>query len=339
MEKKKMGVEILPQHWSAILCIIIMIGTLVFAYFKKWLMTYGLIISNFIVFVFTLIYPNQLIYGITAGSPYAGLGFRPIYLYPEGVAQIYTLFTSMFIHGDFFHILANMFIFFFIGMAFEQRIGGKRFIIIYLITGVIGSLTHSLLVILTYSNPTDLFIPLIGASGAIFGIMGAFASAYPNDEVLMPIPVGFFMIFRKIKVLYAVLIFAVIETIVVLIGSQDNTAHFAHFGGLVGGVIISMIFIRRSKEERMTDSSSSMQIPMYMQQKIKHYDYNKLDNLATTPELKTILDKIRNETVPQVQDIWLEHFFEKTKCPKCGSSLHHFNRKVNCEKCDFQISI
>ena len=334
-----MGVEILPQHWSAILCVIIIIGTLVFTYYKKWLMTYGLILSNFIVFIITLIYPNELVYGITNGVPYAGLGFRPIYLYPEGLGQIYTLFTSMFIHGGYIHLLANMFIFFFIGMAFEQRIGWKRFIVIYLITGVVGSLTHSLIVILTYSNPTDLLTPLIGASGAIFGIMGAFAASYPNDEVLMPIPLGFFMLFRKIKVLYAVLIFAVIETIIVLMGSQDNTAHFAHFGGLVSGVIISMVLIKRSKDDRRSNGSSAIQIPMYTQQKIKHYDYNKLERLATTPELKIILDKVRNETVPQVQDIWLEHFFEKTTCPKCGFSLHHFNRKVTCENCDYKTTI
>jgi len=333
-----MGLEILPQHWSAFLCIGVIIATLIFAYVKKWMMTYALILSNFIIFIITLIFSNEIIYGISQDMISAGLGFRPIYLYPDWIIQNYTLITSMFIHSGYLHILANMFIFFFIGMAFEQRIGWKRFIAIYLITGIFGSLTHSLLVIFSYSNPNELYIPLVGASGAIFGIMGAFASSYPHDEVLMPIPLGFFMIFRKIKVIYAVLIFAVIETVIVLMpgGTTGNTAHFAHLGGLVSGVVFAMIIIKRSKEEKKVDSSASYATPLYMQQKIKNYSYTQLEQFATTPELKAMLEKIKHETVPQVQEIWLEHFFEKTKCPNCSSVLHHMNRKVWCEKCGFE---
>ena len=83
-------------------------------------------------------------------------------------------------------------VFFFVGMAFEQRIGWKKFLTIYLLTGVCGALTHSLLNL-------GSGIVLIGASGAIFGILGAFAFSYPRDEVVMPIPLGIIMVFRRIK--------------------------------------------------------------------------------------------------------------------------------------------
>ena len=166
---------ILPVGLASLIAICIIIGTLIFSYFKKWLMTYSLIIANFLVFIITMIFRNEIIYGFVNGEVYAGLAFKPIYLSLNFIPQIYTLFTSMFIHGGFLHIIGNMLVFFFVGMAFENRVGWKKFLIIYLISGVCGTLTHSLLNL-------DSVIPLVGASGAIFGIMGAYAFSYPQDK-------------------------------------------------------------------------------------------------------------------------------------------------------------
>jgi membrane associated rhomboid family serine protease len=154
----------------SIISIIIMIGSLIIAYVKKWMVTYALIIANVIVFVLTLLFTVE-IDGNFYNVVILDLGFRPIYLTPEYSPQLYTLFTSMFVHGGFAHIFGNMFIFLFLGMAFEQRIGAKKFLIIYIISGICGTLTHSLMNI-----GSDTL--LIGASGAIFGIMGAFAFSY-----------------------------------------------------------------------------------------------------------------------------------------------------------------
>ena len=215
------------------------------SYVKKLMITYTLIIANVIVFIITFIYYEQIVYGV---NNFAGLGFRSVYLSPEYSPQLYTLFTSMFLHGGFLHIFGNMFIFLFLGMAFEQRIGGKKFLIIYLITGVVGALTHSIL---------DLgsWIPLVGASGAIFGIMGAFAYSYPRDEIVMPIPIGI-MFITRIKVMYAVVIFGIMETAIVWwetgVGQQSNTAHFAHLGGLISGFILAAILLRGTKTHTKT---------------------------------------------------------------------------------------
>lgn len=308
-----------PLDNISILCIILMIAPLIIAYLKKWLVTYALILANFLIFVISLIWPQVIM----------NLGFRPIYLELPYTPQLYTLFTSMFIHSDFLHILGNMLVFFFIGMAFEQRVGWKRFLPIYLITGICGSLTHAFL------NLGSL-IPLVGASGAIFGIMGAFAYSYPNDEIVMPIPLGFIMIFRKIKVIYAVLIFAALETFIVIIGSQDNTAHFAHLGGLISGVIIAGILIGRNKPVVSNREAGISITPTYYEERPRFINYANLEPLATTPELKQMLLQIRNETVSQVRDIWLDHFLEKTKCPKCNHSLRFLNGKIWCENCDYK---
>lgn len=308
-----------------------MIGVIVFAVVKKWMMVYGLIIANFVVFVVTLIFENQIVYGFSGGSfVYAGLGFRSIYLTPELSPQLYTLFTCMFIHGGFVHIFGNMLVLFFVGVPFEERVGWKKFLLIYLLTGFIGALTHSVL------NPGSV-IPLVGASGAIFGIMGAFAFSYPYDEVVMPIPAGFFMILRRIKVVYAVLIFAAFETFIVFMGVQDSTAHFAHLGGLLGGFILAALLIRKKGKDASSAGFQTTYYDSYAPSRSKHFEYSNLRSLATTPELRDMLKKIENETVPQVRDIWLEHFVEKTRCPRCGEPLYHLNHKIWCEKCGFKI--
>jgi membrane associated rhomboid family serine protease len=315
-----MDIVIYQLDTVSIVSIFIIIISLIYAYYKKWTITYSLIITNFLVFIVSFLYPS-VIYQ---------LGFRPIYLSNVFFPQIYTLFTSMFVHSGILHIIGNMLVFFFIGAAFEQRVGVKNFLIIYLLAGICGSLTHSFLNL-------GSSIPLVGASGAIFGIMGAFAYSYPNDEVVMPIPVGFFMIIRRIKVIYAVLIFAVFETIIVFIGGQDNTAHFAHFGGLVGGVVIAALIIKRNKPIQIKKDEFGQNVlqPIYYQDRPRKVDLSRLDKYANTPELKSMLQRIKDETVPQVRDIWLEHFLEKTICPKCGKNLEHFDGKIWCEYCGF----
>ena len=312
--------QILP-HLVSIIAICIMVGAIVIAYVKKLMITYALIIANLIVFALTLVFENQII---------GDLGFKPAYLSAQYFPNTYTLFTSMFIHSGFLHIFGNMLVFFFMGIAFEQRIGAKKFLAIYLITGVCGALTHSLLNI-----GSDTL--LIGASGAIFGIMGAFAYSYPRDEVVMPVPIGI-MIIMRIKVIYATIIFAAMETLIVwwesLGDTVSSTAHFAHLGGLISGAVLAALFIKTRAEKENPQETGHYN--SYIQQKSKKINFANLEKLAETKEQKEMLKRIESETVPQVRDIWLEHFLEKTKCPKCKKTLSSFEGKIWCEGCDFK---
>jgi membrane associated rhomboid family serine protease len=295
-----------------------MIGTLVVAYWRKLMMTYAIIIANFFVFLLSIFYRNEII---------GNLGFQPAYLSIDQLPQLYTLFTSMFVHSDFLHILGNMFVFFFMGVAFEQRIGAKKFLVIYLISGVCGALTHSLLNL-------GSMIPLVGASGAIFGILGAFAYAYPRDEVVMPVPIGIMFIMR-IKVIYATILFAVLETVIVMFSVQDSTAHFAHLGGLASGVILAAVLIgKKTEKTKQANPAGSLD---YMH--IKNSDtinFLHLKELVKTPDLKKILQNIEKENVLQVRDMWLEHFLEKVTCPVCNKPLNHSDRKIWCEQEHFR---
>jgi membrane associated rhomboid family serine protease len=321
-----MDIVLFPQHLIAIICFLIMIVGLIIAYIKKLMLTYTLIIVNIIIFIITLFFENEIIYGV---GDYPGLGFRSIYLTPEYFPQIYTLFTSMFIHGGFAHIFGNMFVFFFVGTALEERVGLKKFMIIYLIAGICGSITQAVL-------NMNSFITMIGASGAIFGVMGALAYAFPRDKIVMPIGIGI-MFITRIKVIYAVLFFAAIETIIVYLDVQDTTAHFAHLGGLLGGFILGAILIKKVKKSD-TGSFQTIYYDSNLPPGPGEINISNLKELASTPELKEILKKIENENVRQVRDIWLEHFFEKAVCPKCKNNLNHFDKRVWCEKCGFKTS-
>jgi membrane associated rhomboid family serine protease len=328
-------VEILPITIVPITAVCVIIGTLLIAYAKKWMMTYALIIANFIVFILSVIFRLQIIgAGPNFFEQFPGLGFRPIYLQPTYSPQLYTLFTSMFVHGGFLHIFGNMLVFFFIGMAFEQRVGWKNFLVIYLLSGICGTITHSLL------NLGDK-ITLIGASGAIFGIMGAFAFSYPRDEVVMPIPLGIIMILRRVKVIYAVLLFAALETIIVwwesLAGTQSQTAHFAHLGGLASGVVLSVLLIKnRRTTSRARDDT--IYYDSYASQRPQRINFSNLKKLAITDEQKSLLENIKDENVPQVREVWLEHYLEKARCPRCRSQLNHFHKKIWCNQCGYKTS-
>jgi rhomboid protease GluP len=311
-----------PLSIISIITILFIISGLILAFYRKYSITFTLIIINFVVFIITFFFKEGL---------FSELAFRSLYLSIEQMPQLYTLFTSIFLHGDFLHLLFNMFMFLLIATSFEEKIGAKKFLAIYLVTGFFAALFHVLLVPLFVGdfNPN---IGLIGASGAISGILGAYAVSYPKDRVYFPI---IFII--KMPVLVAGLIYLSLQTMYTFADSGSNVAYLAHIGGFISGALIAFIFIKNKGsglyeqvpiEKRFYDS--------YNPPKLKKIDFSSLEQFATTPELKNILTKIKNENVPQVRDIWLEHFLEKTICPTCGKSLNHFDRKIWCDSCSFK---
>ena len=323
-----MGIVVAPLSIVSIISIIIMIATPILFYYKKWMMVYAIIFANFIVFIISFIFINQ----VTSQSiVVAELAFKPIYLSAELFPQLYTLFTATFLHStvNVLHIIFNVFMFILIAPSFEDKIGPKKFLAIYLITGVCAALAHALVTPLLSEyfsfNPN---VGLIGASGAISGILGAYAYAYPRDKVLFPI-----IFIVRIPVLYAGLFFLAVQTFFVFGGGEENVAYMAHIGGFLSGVVLAAILIRRKSDWDQPIKQRSYDY--YSQKKEKKIDMGELRKIATTPELKEILVKIENETIPQARDMWLEHFLEKAKCPVCGNELSHSGRNINCKNCGF----
>ncbi len=144
--------------------------------------------------------------------------------------ELWRLGTYMFAHGSFTHILFNMWGLYIFGKPLEERLGGHKFLHMYLLSGLIGGLTW-----LGFNwhpeIPPHFFPGVIGASGSVFGVLAASAIMFPNRIYVLlfpPIPM-------RLKTLAAV--FAVIEVISLLSQSGGRIAHLAHLGGMLGGYI------------------------------------------------------------------------------------------------------
>ncbi|MDT8393972.1 MAG: rhomboid family intramembrane serine protease [Bacteroidales bacterium] len=174
--------------------------------------------------------------------------------------------SYMFMHGDFYHLLFNMFALWMFGMVLENVWGPKRFLTFYMVTGIGAGLVQLLVAFIRiqsleaalspeqiseiYNNGHELWqqgrtysveamatlhrilnIPTVGASGAVFGILLAFGMLFPNTMIYV-----FFAI--PIKAKYFVLIYGIAELYFGVTGTSDGIAHFAHLGGMVFGYFL-----------------------------------------------------------------------------------------------------
>ena len=129
--------------------------------------------------------------------------------------------TSLFLHGGITHLLFNMVILWMFGNLLEREVGPKSFLAIFIISGIIGNIGSIMI-----GDPT---IPSLGASGAIYGIIGALAILKPNMKV--------YVFFIPMKIPFAAIVYAAIE--IFSMGNADGIGHAAHLMGLIGGVIIA----------------------------------------------------------------------------------------------------
>jgi len=197
---------------------------------KVAVVTYLLIAVNILVFSVQLFDPNYY-----TNHLIENYGLIPVHVM-DG-KNLFTLVTSMFLHANFIHLGMNMLFLLITGDGCERAMGSSRFLVFYLACGVLSGLFH------TYLNSTS-SIPTIGASGAIFGVLAAFAIFFPFRWLislfgLIPIPIPA-IIFVFIEILS--------ETALVASGVVENIAHTAHLGGFLTGVFLTLLFGPRKRE-------------------------------------------------------------------------------------------
>ena len=149
----------------------------------------------------------------------------------------------MFLHGGFMHLIGNMLYLWIFGDNVEDILGKPVFIIFYAVCGVVAALSQAL------PDPSST-IPMIGASGAISGVLGAYIVFFPKRSVRVAIPLGFFIQVLKLPA-YVVLLFWFVLQLIngASGGSGGGIAFGAHIGGFVAGVILAPVLavIRRKK--------------------------------------------------------------------------------------------
>lgn len=153
-----------------------------------------------------------------------------------GLFKPFQIITYMFMHADITHILFNMLSLFFLGPMVEATLGSKRFLGLYLISGLVALAAHFLVFYVPYwIGLSDQLTasPVLGASGAVFGVTIAFATYYPDRQLMLlfpPIP---------IKAWVMALILIGIGLYQGITGTGGNVAHFAHLGGALAGFILA----------------------------------------------------------------------------------------------------
>ncbi len=188
--------------------------------------TFLLIAANVLVYFYQVLSPEGLeFYVLKMGAiPYELTHFTTLRGIPRLLPPL-TLLTSMFLHGSLFHLLGNMLYLWIFGNNIEDFLGSFRFVLFYLVAGLGAGLTH----ILFHPNSQ---IPVVGASGAIAGILGAYLVLYPAARVLtlvfiwiIPVPAAFLLM---------IWFFGQVMNV----GLGGGVAWFAHIGGFLIGIFL-----------------------------------------------------------------------------------------------------
>jgi len=157
------------------------------------------------------------------------------------LGDITDIFTSMFMHAGLAHIGGNMLYLWIFGDNIEDRMGRGRYIMFYLVGGIVASLTHIV------TNPTSQ-IPTVGASGAIAAVLGAYLVLYPQSRVLTLVPLGFFIRMTMLPAVVVLGLWFVLQFFsgLMSIGGPDvgGVAFWAHIGGFLAGVVLAKLFAK-----------------------------------------------------------------------------------------------
>ncbi len=195
---------------------------------------------NFVVFFYELSLSSA---GLNRFSSVWGLVPTRLMAHPE--SDWITIFSAMFIHGGWFHILSNMWVLFIFGDNIEDRLGHARYLIFYLLSGVAAALLESFL--LAGSN-----VPMIGASGAIAGVLGAYLISFPRARIASIVPIFFIFTIIEIPAWIFLLFWFVSQLFsgwLSLEGAAASSgiAWWAHVGGFLFGLLaVNLMAPRRT---------------------------------------------------------------------------------------------
>jgi len=229
-----------------------------------------------------LLFLNVVMYVLTLVVP--GLGDALMFVPALFPSRPWSIITYMFLHGGFGHIFFNMLALYFFGPRVEARLGGRRFLGLYLTSGIVGGL-------LSFTSP---MIGVIGASGAVYGVMFAYAHYWPRDVVhiwgVLPVEVRWLVV--GLTVLSLVSGFG---------GAGDGIAHFAHLGGFLGAFIYLRVLDRTTGARRFRAQAVAAPRPALETGASAMARWSRISREGLHPvnleELDRILAKIQQEGV------------------------------------------
>ncbi len=161
-----------------------------------------------------------------------------------------TLFTSMFMHGGWMHLIGNMLFLWIFGNNLEDALGKVRFLIFYLACGLVAAAAH------VFSAPESL-VPTLGASGAIGGVLGGYLLLYPKARIVTLVPLGYIWFTTELPALVFLPIWFAMQFLGILGGSMTGggVAYWAHVGGFAAGLLLVKLLETQEHKERRRRTS------------------------------------------------------------------------------------
>jgi len=189
-----------------------------------------LVAANVLVFLYELTLPQPELQEL-----FYRYGFVPKFFWQAPLERAYTLFSSMFLHGGFAHILSNLWFLWVFGDNVEDRLGSGRFLAFYLLGGAAAALSQGIL------EPASAQ-PMIGASGAVSAVLGAYYKLFPRAPVLTMVLLFFYPVFFYLPAWFYLGYWAFLQFIEALMG-VPGIAFWAHLGGFLFGVFAVRWFL------------------------------------------------------------------------------------------------
>lgn len=284
------------------LWIVAIIGPLAWAWYHKASVAMGMTLSLLFGYIVQLIWGWLLDYS-ELNELYIRVLMIPV-LVEEG--YFHTLITSGFLHSwnDPLHVLGNIIIIALVGIPLEERLGRGRWLISYTIGLLGGSIAWTL------ANSGS-YTPALGASGAAFGILGAYMCGWPDDEVYFPL-----ILIRKWPVQFIALFYFGFEIFnawrVYGLSEVSHVAHIAHFGGFILAYATLPILKKGIEWEGEIE----------LVELKEDHPFEGVDELVK----RLLAEGDEKET----RQAWLEEIAERTKCPVCDGDLHLKKMRIRC---------
>lgn len=207
--------------------------------------TISVIVLCVVVFFWQVSLPDRAAFAATIGYgaiPAVIFGHAQLPPQLETVPPLATLVTSMFLHGGWLHIIGNMLYLWTFGNNVEDAMGHGRFIAFYLLCGVVAALAHAM-------QDVQSTVPMIGASGAISGVLGAYLLLYPRARILVLLWLGIFVTTVRVPAMVVLGFYIVLQFInlgvAAAAGEPGGVAWMAHIGGFAAGMILLPFFKKR----------------------------------------------------------------------------------------------
>lgn len=281
------------------------LGALAYSAWRRALLSLTLAIA--ILAVYLLHYVSVTFLGAPSLPELAWASFPGIYASPP-----WTVLTTIFVHANATHLMFNLLGFVLITPVLEERIGSFRWALVFFL----GALTGQLAFWLVRSGTP--FV-LVGASGGLMAVLGAFARLYPRERITLFLPIPGLPTVPVIWVALGFLLFSFL----LVVGSPGAVAHEAHLGGIAFGFTAAAPIMRLA-EPRAAKAPPGIEA-------------SRLEPLATTRELRQILDELRAADVPEVRAAWLEKFAANARCPRCGGPLR-LRRATLASPCGWRLA-